>query len=236
MRRLISLSLSSIFIGLLLTSTPTRAASVLKAPAPPGCKQYSSSYYGPFDYRTAPQQRRDIVEDHHFTQDVEELRGGADSNVGLDLNYTMGVFPNHLRAIVAMMRYSKQTKQDPTPGATMSLECYFLRGISFVPEDLVFRMQYAVFLISRNRVSDALKIVDEVSAHANDSGFTHFNAGMLYFDMKEYDKAVAEAHRAMALGFDRPDLHDRLSSIGRWIAPAAEAASAAEASASVASP
>ncbi|MDY0747267.1 hypothetical protein SNE35_22365 [Paucibacter sp. R3-3] len=225
-----------LFLGLILSGPLAHAVSENKAPAPAGCEQYSTGHYGPYDYRTAPQQRRDLVEDHHFTAKVEQLQAGQEGYVGGDLSYTLGAFPNHPRAIVSMMRLSARTKQDPVQYAQMSLECYFLRGIRFAPDDLVWRMQYAVFLISRNRVPDAMKVVDEVADHAGDEGFTHFNAGMLYFDMKEYDKALAQAHRAMALGFNRPELHDRLSSVGRWVEPAAEAASAPSAPASVAAP
>ncbi|MDN3920471.1 ABC transporter permease [Roseateles violae] len=226
MRRLLSHSLQGMFLGLALSGQLAHAATENKAPAPPGCGQYPVSHYGPFDYRTANQGRRDIVEDHHFTPQVESLRAGMTGPPGGDISYTLGAFPNHPRAIVSMMRLSEKLKQDPVSTAAMSVECYFLRGIRFVPDDLVFRMQYANFLISRNRTQEALKIIDQVVEKAEDNGFTHFNAGMLYFDMKEYGKALTQAHRAMELGFPSPELQKRLNSVGRWVKPAVDAASA----------
>ncbi|MBA4218626.1 MAG: hypothetical protein C0460_14995 [Methylibium sp.] len=218
--------------ALLAANLPAHAVTPPKAPAPPGCSQYPGNYFGPFDYRTAPQQRRDIVEDFHFTPQVEQLRAGMTGPVGGDISYTLGAFPNHPRAIVAMMRLVDKLKQDPAPGAMMSMECYFLRGIRFAPDDLVFRMQYGLFLMSRNRMQDALNTVDVVAKEAGDNAFTHFNAGMLYFDMKEYDKALVQAHRVIALGFERPELRDKLKSVGRWVDPPAEAASAPASAAS----
>jgi len=53
-----------------------------------------------------------------------------------------------------------------------------------------------------------------------------------------YDKALVQAHRAMALGFTRPDLRELLEKAGQWKdpEPAAEpAASPATSSASAAS-
>mmetsp|Transcript_28885 Transcript_28885/g.52144 ORF Transcript_28885/g.52144 Transcript_28885/m.52144 type:complete len:95 (-) Transcript_28885:406-690(-) len=93
-------------------------------------------------------------------------------------------------------------------------------------------MQYGLFLMSRNRMQDALNTVDVVAKEAGDNAFTHFNAGMLYFDMKEYDKALVQAHRVIALGFERPELRDKLKSVGRWVDPPAEAASAPASAAS----
>jgi len=36
----------------------------------------------------------------------------------------------------------------------------------------------------------------------------------------------------MAMGFNRPELHDRLVAVGRWVEPAADAASAPASAAS----
>jgi tetratricopeptide (TPR) repeat protein len=211
-------------LSLLLSFSTIANPGRNRAPAPLGCGQYPANYYGPYDYRIASQEVRDTVESYHFTPRVEQLWGGITGPVGGDISYTLGAFPNHPRAIVSMMRLVDRLKQDPPPGATMSLECYFRRGMMFAPSDLVFRMQYGLYLIARNRAPEALKIVDQVVEEAADNPFTHFNAGMLYFDMKEYDKALAQAHRAQALGFERPDLRERLSGVGRWVAPSAASA------------
>ena len=79
--------------------------------------------------------------------------------------------------------------------------------------------------------------VPAVAAQAGDNQLTHFNAGLLYFDMKDYDKALVQAHRAMALGMTRPDLRERLKAVGRWKEPepADAPASAPTAAASAAS-
>ena len=48
--------------------------------------------------------------------------------------------------------------------------------------------------------------------------------------MKNYDRALAQAHMAYGLGFARPELRDRLKAAGRWKEPVvAAAASGAEA-------
>ena len=101
-------------------------------------------------------------------------------------------------------------------------------------------MLYVSFLSRRNRIDEAQKFLDYVVQQAEDNPLTHFNAGLLYFDMKLYDKALAQAHRVMALGMVRTELRDRLTSVGRWKEPApvdaADAAASAAPAASQTSP
>ncbi|MGQ3095800.1 MAG: tetratricopeptide repeat protein [Roseateles sp.] len=197
-----------------------------RAPSPEGCGE-TRNVYGPFDYRTANAQQRSIVENAHFTRGVETLTKGETGPFGGDIGYTLAVFPNHARAIISMDRLTQKEKSDPPKGADMTIECYFARGMAFAPDDLVFRMLYVDSLIRRNRLSDAQRFLDYVVTQAGDNPLTHFNAGMLYADMKDYAKALAQAHRVMAMGMTRTELRKRLESAGRWTEPEIEAAAAA---------
>lgn len=203
-----------------------------RAPAPEGCGE-THNLYGPFDYRTAQPQQRFIVENAHFTRGVETLTKGATGVFGGDIAYTLAVFPNHARAILTLERLVAKEKNDSPPGVDMSIECYYARGMNFAPDDLVFRMLYVNFLIHRERIDDAERFLDYVVTQAGDNALTHFNAGMLYADMKHYDKALAQAHRAMSMGMTRTELRDRLAAVGRWQEP--EQAATPDAAASAAS-
>ena len=75
--------------------------------------------FGPFDYRTAPADKRRLVEGAHFTRDVEQLiRGHTSSTPVGDLNYTLRVFPNHPRALYALMQWG--TRKKPMPRAVQT--------------------------------------------------------------------------------------------------------------------
>lgn len=203
----------------LLAGAPAASAQTGNgAPAPAGCGQ-PYNVYGPFDYRKASYQQRQLVERAHFTRGVETLTKGSTGPFGHDIGYTLAVFPNHPRAIYAMERLADMEKADPPARADMTVECYYARGMNFAPDDLVFRMLYVSYLIRRNRFDDAHRFLEYVVEHADDNPLTHFNAGLLYFDMKDYDRALAQAHRAAALGMQRPELRDRLQSVGRWRDP-----------------
>lgn len=209
------------------------------AVTPEGCGE-PHNLYGPFDYRTAQANQRFIVENAHFTRGVETLTKSGTGSFGHDIGYALAVFPNHPRAILTMERLAAKQKSDPPEGADMTVECYYARGMLFSPDDLVFRMLYVSYLTRRDRLDEAHRFLAYVVEQSPESPLTQFNAGLLYFDMKDYDKALVQAHRAMALGMTRTDLRDRLNSVGRWKdpEPAADAASApaaAEPAASAAS-
>lgn len=177
------------------------------------------SGYGPYDYRT-DRNKLGIVEQYHFTPEVEALiRGKSSIHIGQDLSYTLNAFPNHHRALMSMMRYGQKLKTPQPPDADYSVECFFLRALRFRPDDIVARMMYANFLATNARVPEALRELEQVAKAAGDNFFAYYNMGLIYLDMKEYEKALAMAHKAMALGFQNPGLRDKLIAIGKWRAP-----------------
>jgi hypothetical protein len=176
-----------------------------------------ANHYGPFDYRTSSTELRERIEDFHFTPQVEGLiRGQSTMVLGADLNYTLRVFPNHHRALLSLMRYGKRVKSSQPAGLNFPVECYFERALRFQKDDAVTRMLYATFLAENDRRNDALAELERATKTAGDNAFTQFNAGLIYLDLQEYDKALAQAHKAMALGFPRDDLRDRLTQLGKW--------------------
>jgi len=175
--------------------------------------------YGPYDYRYITPHQRKLVETAHFTAGTENLTESATGNFGADLKYTLSVFPNHPRALLAMERLALKEKRDPPFGARYSVECFYERALRYKPDDHVPRMLYVNYLIKKNRLAEARKHLEYAVKLTEESPLTQLNAGLLYFDMKDYDKALEQAHRVIALGSDRRELRDRLTSVGRWVEP-----------------
>lgn len=196
------------------------------------CGGFPRSDNGPHDYRVVRDRRLSVVEQFHFTPNVERLiRGASSADIGGDLNFTLRAFPNHHRALVAMIRLTERLRTDKPTGSTYTVECWLDRAVRFAPDDTVARMIYAEFLHKRSRTDDALLQMDRVAAVAGDNAFTHYNAGLILTEMKQYDRALAHAHQAYALGFQRADLRDRLQGAGQWKDPPAAAPAAASAAA-----
>lgn len=181
---------------------------------------------GPFDYRQAggSGEHRDMlatVEGAHFTQEIELLirgrSGGADP--GADMNYTLLAYPNHHRALISVMRYGEKKASPKPPGLRYEVECYFERAIRFRPDDAIARIIYATYLTKNKRVSEAVAQLEQATRIAGENAFTHYNVGLAYLDMKIYDKSLAQAHKALALGFERTELRDLLQKVGQWKDP-----------------
>ncbi len=180
-----------------------------------GCGSLANGY-GPFDYRKSTPKNLAIVEDYHFTPRVEALLGGTTGDIGADIAYTLHAYPNHHRALIAMMRVGERDKTTQPKGARYPVECYMERAVRFARDDAVAQMIYATYLIHNNRDSDARARLEAAREIGKDNPFTQFNVGMLYFDMKDYDRALAQAQLAQRLGFERTTLKERLQGVGRW--------------------
>jgi tetratricopeptide (TPR) repeat protein len=226
-----SLGITALLVAAVPASAQVRAQRGAENPNQP-CGMIYTDHYGPYDFRTQRGSLK-IVEDFHFTARVESLAGAQSGYIGGDLNYTLRASPNHHRALVSLMRWVERNKADQTRGMDFPAECYFDRAIRFRPDDTVVRALYAQFLHKRNRTEEGLKQLDLAVGMAEDNALTHYNLGLVYLELGATDQALAQAHRAMALGFPRQDLANELKKLGRWRdpVPAAPAASAASASA-----
>lgn len=198
---------------------------VMAQNAPSVCGDLHNAY-GPYDYRT-DRDKLPIVEGTHFPPEVEALVRGRTSYIGGDLDYTLRAFPNHHRALASMMKLAEREKNRQPRGAKYTVECYFERAVRFAPDDAIVRMLFATDLYKIGRVQDANQQVDESVKLAGNDPFAHYNAGLVYFDLKNYGKALRQAQAAYALGFTRPDLREALKSVGKWVEPPAAAAAAA---------
>ena len=198
----------------------------------PSCGNPFVNGFGPHDYRVEQGQNRKIVEDYHFSTRVESLISGMSSSLGGDIDYTLRAFPNHHRALISMMNLGVKLKNPMPPGAQFSVECYFKRALQFRPDDTIARMIYAKFLATDGRKPEAIRQLEFVVQATKENGFSQYNAGLIYFEMGEFDKALLQAHRALGLGFERPGgLKQQLQKAGKWVdAPPAGPEGAASAS------
>ncbi|MHB8947776.1 MAG: ABC transporter permease [Rhodoferax sp.] len=201
---------------------------------PGGCGSLTQSW-GPFDYRpdryipenTYRSHRAllGIVEQAHFTPEVEMLtRGKTSTTPGNDISYTLGVFPNHHRALMAMAALGDKEKTEKPYGARFPVDCYFRRAVAWRPDDNIVHMLYARYLAKAKRIDEAEQQLGIAASQAKDNPMTHNNLGLIYFDMKNYGQALVHAHKAYALGLGMPNLRQQLQSVGKWEEPGPQTA------------
>jgi tetratricopeptide (TPR) repeat protein len=171
--------------------------------------------YGPFDYRS-DKDKLGIVEGAHFTSEVENLITGKGGYLGGDLDYTLRAFPNHHRALMAVMRYGERSKSERPPHVRYSIGCYFNRALRFRSDDDMVRIIYATYLSKKGQNIAALEQLNRIKDSDGQSANLDYNIGLVFLDLKEFDKALAHAHKAYQAGFPLPGLRNRLVRLGKW--------------------
>ena len=212
--------------------------SVAPAQGFTACPDHRAGGYGPYDY-TSPVDKVEhlpIVEQFHFTSDVENLIHGNTGSVGGDLDYTIRAFPNHHRALDAASRLSIKLKSVRPPGLQCSVEGYFERGIRFKPDDAVLRMIYGLHFHRWKRPDQAKQQLEQAARLAPEDRNIAYNLGLIYVDLKEWDKASEYAEKAYGAGFPLPGLKNKLVKAGKWKEPMATSPGAKDASTAVAKP
>lgn len=172
--------------------------------------------YGPFDFWT-DKDKLPIVERLHFTSEVESLVKGKSGYLAGDLDYTLRAFPNHPRALFAMMRLGEREKSERLTGAHYPVSCYFDRAIRFRPEDAMVRMIYGIYLSKLKKNEEALAQLQIAVQYASDNGNLHYNIGLVFFELGKFDEALLHAHLAYRLGFELPGLRAKLERAGKWV-------------------
>lgn len=157
-----------------------------------------------------------VVENFHFTPEVERLARGATGALGADISYTLEHFPNHHRALSALTRLALRDKNRKPHGARYTVDCFFERATGWRPQDARVRTLYGSYLLALGQGDAALRQLEEAARLEPDNPTAHYNLGLLYLKNKDYDKARASAHKAYAMGFPLSGLKNKLSAAGEW--------------------
>jgi len=183
------------------------------------CPPTSEASFGPFDYRTATPEVKRLVEvvGGHFTPAVEALKSGTTGTVGGELSYTLGVFPNHPRALMAMIRLGQRDRTNKPYQAKFTIDCYVERAVEFRPDDMQVREIRGIYNSLQKRYDAAIADFSMVIEAEPDNGNAHYNLGLAYFETGNYERSLAEAKKARALGFQLTGLSEKLKAKGKWV-------------------
>lgn len=192
--------------------------------------------YGPWDYAdpsssestgSDPMGRIKRVENVHFQHEMEALdlkKFSIDKLTG-EFSYTLRFFPNHPRVLMAMSKLEKmaggklsQRAADPTL-PRITAECFFDRAKRFRPNDKAVRMVYGIHLHQRGKLKEALVEYQLAESLGEESRNFYYNIGLLYADMKNWDKAYEYGVKAERGGLMLPGLRGKLEKAGRPLPP-----------------
>lgn len=173
--------------------------------------------FGPFDYTNRQHTGKNlgVVEAFHFTNDVEQLRGGKSGHLHRDLDYTLRAFPNHHRALYALIRYyvrigaeKYKTFQIPPP------ECYLQRAIAFQPKDASVFALFGLYMHKIEKYPEAEAFYKKSLEMMSNQADTHYNLALLLLDQKRFEEAREAARQAYSLGYPLAGARQRLQDAG----------------------
>ena len=208
------------------------------------CQPVPPLEFGPYDYRAAPPDKLQRVENYHFDTGVESLtKGKSSAYVGHDLEFTLRYFPNHFRALNAMVKLGLKQKTETPTGTTETVDCWVARAIQFRPDDGLMYLINGLWLAQRGMKTEAAAEMAKARELQVESANYQYNLGLGLLMVDKPQQALEAAHKAYALGHPLPGLRNKLQRIGAWRPqpePAPEAAAvtppAATPSASAAAP
>jgi tetratricopeptide (TPR) repeat protein len=157
-----------------------------------------------------------VVEQFHFTPEVEHLIRGKSDKLGGDIGYTLEHFPNHHRALAAMARLALRDKTSQPQGARYTVECYFDRALRTRADDAQVHSLFGGYLLALGELDSALEQLREAARLEPANATAQYNLGLLHVRKRNYAEALACAHAAYALGFPLEGLKKKLIAAGQW--------------------
>ncbi|WP_338769336.1 tetratricopeptide repeat protein [Massilia sp. METH4] len=185
------------------------------AGAKPYCGEITNAF-GPYDYRDPPDNSLYMVEHAHYTEEVAAGVKGNTGSIGGDLDYTLRVFPNHVKALTTMAAVAARSKVNKLAGANYPVECYFERAVRFKPDDALAWGAYGKYLYGIGQAERAMPMLQKAYDMAPDNASVNYNLGIAYFRAKQYDLAVKHAKAAYQHDFPLDGLRNMLVGARKW--------------------
>jgi len=172
--------------------------------------------YGPFDYlqRASLPGELAVVEDNHFTENVENLESGNTGNLTSEIHYTLSAWPNHHRALNSILKYRLQRM--PSDERFPPAECYLQRAIKFSPNDPTPYILFGLLLHKFGNYEAALSAYQTATRLLPRDIVTQYNVGLTLVELKRYEEAKKVAEEVYASGFPLPGLKNKLIRAGYW--------------------
>lgn len=170
---------------------------------------------GPWDYMT-DLNMRPVVEQRHFTFEVENLTRGINAPLPGDISYTLQRFPNHHRALIAMMRFMEREGTEHLVRSRFTMACWLERAARFRPGDGMVRAIYGTYFMKHKKYREAIEQYQVAERILGARPDVYYNMGLTYYHMKDWSKALTYAHKAYGMGFAVPGLREMLQKDGKW--------------------
>lgn len=177
-----------------------------------------NAFNSPLDFNDPTRSKTiNLVEQYHFTPNVESLIRGEHGSIAADLHYTLKSIPNHYRALYAMAKWQiRNGKPLTNTGEYWTIDCYFERALTFKPNDPKLHLLHGIYLHKIKEYGLALKSYKIAESLTENYSELFYNMGLCYYDMGNYEKAKYYAEKAYSNNYPLPGLKLLLKNKGVW--------------------
>jgi tetratricopeptide (TPR) repeat protein len=176
------------------------------------CTGSGTANFGPFDYRT-DKNRLPIVENYHFTPEMEQLRFRRLQDSMGNVRYTITKFPNHHRALYTAVRFSLMDAETKLKRKHPA-ECFLQRAIAFRRNDAVPYQLFGLYLHRLDQTEKAMEYYRKAEELSPQDPMLQYNIALVLLDQNKPEEAAKYAGMAYGAGVTLPGLKKRLQAAG----------------------
>lgn len=177
--------------------------------APVLAQEGNRDYYAPRG--PADTELLTAVEKYHLQPGYEKMSKKHYAAAFGDAKFMLHYFPNHPKALMLLFDVCSRW-QSPTCNPDDWLD----KAVSVNPSSSATHVIYGMHLHRTRRFEAAVKAYQQALEIDPNSLNAHYNLGLTYVEMKQYELANQHAQKSYALGAPFSGLRDRLKRAGFW--------------------
>lgn len=151
------------------------------------------------------------VEKYHLQKAEDSLRSGRYAYSWDDTDFILRAFPNHPRGLRLISEICIRWRDQ-----RCAAERYFDKAVALNPSSAETYLIYGVYLQKAGHPRDAIKRYQQAIELDPGSANAHYNLGLTYFQLKDFERANQHAQTAYRLGFPLEGLRRNLKQAGAW--------------------
>jgi tetratricopeptide (TPR) repeat protein len=184
-----------------------------------------------YDYYAPRKENADItrlknVEDYHLGPGQARVAKREYVYAQQEFEFILRYYPNHP---VALNLLSDLCEKARVPSC--NADPWFEKAIKLNPEAAPTFLMHGLHLHRKRQLEEAVKAYRRAIELAPDSVNAHYNLGLAYVELKQYDLANQHAQKSYQLGAYPPGLRSQLQKAGKWnpnVVPSADPSRAGE--------
>jgi hypothetical protein len=180
--------------------------------------------FGPFDFRTADPEDRNVVETYHLQREmaiflsgrVEGTHRAGTGPIAGGFVYVVRAIPNHPVGMMLLEQLARKLKSEQPQNIEWPIECMYVRAFMLVPDDPVVRAMYGIYLAYRDRREEAIYNLDMADLPLRASGAIQYQMGLANLSLGRNEQAQLNAMAAARMNFPGTGLREQLQKQKKW--------------------